>query len=61
VGLINNKSWMGKLLLQGQLPNMGGTIIKGVKILSSSTLEVFSLSINVQFWKFPYKLMALIR
>jgi hypothetical protein len=49
VELVNNKSWMGKLLLQGQLPNMGGIILKGV-----STLEVFSLSLNVQFWKFFY-------
>jgi hypothetical protein len=54
VELINNKSWMGKLLLQGQLLNMGGTILKGIKKLSSSTLEVFSLSLNVQFWKFFY-------
>jgi len=54
VELINNKSWMGELLLQGQLPNMGGTILKGKKNLSSSTLEVFSLSLNVQFWKFFY-------
>lgn len=29
--LINNKSWMGKLLLQGQLPNMGGINLKGKK------------------------------
>ncbi len=43
---------MGKLLLQGQLPNMGGIILKGVKILSFSTLEVFSLSLNVQFGSF---------
>jgi hypothetical protein len=33
VELINNKSWMGKLLLQGQLPNMGETILKGVNPL----------------------------